>query len=264
MPTPMRRANSRANSAETPRGGPPVGSCWASTELPKLMATRSRPVGASSAMLDEIPSGMWREPQGCIVRYPGYNDFARASLEKPGLGASENRAVGIWPITYSPSRLDDRQWLELAAQHAGGAGVAPPARDDGGGDAAESRGEHHVAVVELGQARHVAIRAARNRSADQEDWRRCAMIGALAGVFLHTPAEFAEYHQHHVLRPAESSYVLHEGRDVVGGVGPQPGVDVALLDMGIERIVAIRDVVDFGREVRRDQRGDPVEAKPHQ
>src|SRR5262245_36590924 len=46
--TPSRLANSRASSAETPRGSPLAGSFCASTELPKLIAARSLPVGASS------------------------------------------------------------------------------------------------------------------------------------------------------------------------------------------------------------------------
>src|SRR5262249_35527236 len=43
-----RLASSRARSAETPRGSPLAGSFCASTILPKLIATRSLPVGASS------------------------------------------------------------------------------------------------------------------------------------------------------------------------------------------------------------------------
>src|SRR5262249_56175752 len=46
--TASRLASSRASSAETPRGSPLAGSFCASTILPKLIATRSLPVGASS------------------------------------------------------------------------------------------------------------------------------------------------------------------------------------------------------------------------
>src|SRR6476661_892712 len=47
--TPRRLASSRASSADTPRGSPLAGSFCASTTLPKLIAARSLPVGASSA-----------------------------------------------------------------------------------------------------------------------------------------------------------------------------------------------------------------------
>ena len=46
--TPSRRASSRAKSPDTPRASPVAGSFWASTGLPKLIATRSLPVGARS------------------------------------------------------------------------------------------------------------------------------------------------------------------------------------------------------------------------
>src|SRR5262245_28556195 len=48
MGTASRFATSRASSAETPRGSPLAGSFCASTVLPKLIAARSLPVGASS------------------------------------------------------------------------------------------------------------------------------------------------------------------------------------------------------------------------
>src|SRR5215471_2532240 len=60
------------------------------------------------------------------------------------------------------SRLDDRQRLELAAQDAGGVAIAHPTLDGGGVNTAEISGENHVAVVKLGEARHLAILAARN------------------------------------------------------------------------------------------------------
>src|SRR5436190_3294508 len=46
--TPRRLARSRASSVDTPRGSPLAGSFCASTTLPKLIAARSLPVGASS------------------------------------------------------------------------------------------------------------------------------------------------------------------------------------------------------------------------
>src|SRR5919204_2885945 len=46
--TPRRLASSRASSVDTPRGSPLAGSFCASTTLPKLIAARSLPVGASS------------------------------------------------------------------------------------------------------------------------------------------------------------------------------------------------------------------------
>src|SRR5262249_44516869 len=48
MGTSSRFATSRASSAETPRGSPLAGSFCASTVLPKLIAARSLPLGASS------------------------------------------------------------------------------------------------------------------------------------------------------------------------------------------------------------------------
>ena len=81
------------------------------------------------------------------------------------------------------------------------------------------------------------------------------MIRALAGVFLHPPAELAEGHQHHVVGPPEPRHVLDEGRDVIGRVGPQPRVHVALVDVGVEGVVAVRDIIDLGREIGGDKRG---------
>src|SRR5574337_1977395 len=58
MGTPSRRASSRASAADTPRGSPVAGSLWARTGLPKLIAARSLPVGASSLMASAGGVGM--------------------------------------------------------------------------------------------------------------------------------------------------------------------------------------------------------------
>src|SRR5260221_8981977 len=47
--TPNRRASSRDRSTDTPRGSPVTGSLVARTGLPKLIAARNVPDGASSA-----------------------------------------------------------------------------------------------------------------------------------------------------------------------------------------------------------------------
>ncbi len=73
------------------------------------------------------------------------------------------------------------------------------------------------------------------------------MVRAQAGVFRNAPAELAEHHDHHVIGVAEPLHVANEGGDVVD-FAPEARVYIALVDTGVEGIVAIRDVVDFGRE----------------
>src|SRR5258707_1340852 len=56
--TPNRRASSRDRSTDTPRGSPVTGSLVARTGLPKLIAARNVPDGASSATV---------AAKGCVV-----------------------------------------------------------------------------------------------------------------------------------------------------------------------------------------------------
>ncbi|MNL18868.1 hypothetical protein D3C87_1400350 [compost metagenome] len=48
MPTPRRRANSRARSIDTPTGSPVVASLLARIGLPRLIEARSVPLGAKA------------------------------------------------------------------------------------------------------------------------------------------------------------------------------------------------------------------------
>src|SRR6266436_8357727 len=102
MPTPRRRANSRASSADTPRGGPPAGSGWASTELPKLIAARRRPVGASSATRSGVIVSVML---GFASSYPG------TQSERPGrslLVGSDGVRLEQIPVKLSPGLSGQR------------------------------------------------------------------------------------------------------------------------------------------------------------
>src|SRR5258708_5929690 len=110
MPTPRRRANSRASSADTPRGGPPAGSGWASTELPKLIAARRRPVGASSATRSGVIASV-------IL---GFASYSGTQSERPVRGRAARswlvcrgaRLIGPAPPHNAPT------WRPLGLWHA--------------------------------------------------------------------------------------------------------------------------------------------------
>ena len=78
------------------------------------------------------------------------------------------------------------------------------------------------------------------------------MIGALARILLHATPEFAERHQHYVTGPAKPRHVLDEGGDMVGRIRPQARMNVALVDVRVEGIIAVGDVIDAGRELGSD------------
>src|SRR5438874_10493589 len=107
--------------------------------------------------------------------------------------------------------------------------MAHPDLDHGRGDPAVVGCVLEVAVVEVAEARHLAVLATGDRLADDEGRAGSAMVGALAGVLLHAAAEFAEGHEHDVLAAAEPRDIFNECSDMVGGIGPEAGVDVALV-----------------------------------
>ena len=94
--------------------------------------------------------------------------------------------------------------------------------------------------------------AAMNWLADDECGARGTVVCAKAGIFSHTAPELGKRHQHNIVATAKPVHVAQKGRDVIGCVGPKPRMQVALMHMGVERIVSERHVVDLGREIRRN------------
>src|SRR5258707_190918 len=89
------------------------------------------------------------------------------------------------PFLTRRSSADQRQRLELAAQHARGVGVAHPRLDHGRVDAAIVGRVLEVPVIEIREARHLAVLPASDRLANHEGRPGGTVIRALAGVFLY-------------------------------------------------------------------------------
>ena len=89
------------------------------------------------------------------------------------------------------------------------------------------------------------------------------MVGAEAGVFGHPAAELGEQQHHHVVGAADALQVGHEAGHRVGGVGEQPLVQVALVYVRIEGVVAEGGVIQPRRHVGMDQRGDLGQVERH-
>ena len=90
------------------------------------------------------------------------------------------------------------------------------------------------------------------------------MIGAEVGVLGNPPAEFAEGHDAHVIGTTDAVHVVQERGDVVRRVGQQTGMNVGLLHVGVESVVAKSHIVDARREARGDQRRHLVEPEVYQ
>ena len=90
------------------------------------------------------------------------------------------------------------------------------------------------------------------------------MVGAEVGVLGNPPAEFAEGHDAHVIAATDAVHVVQKRGDVVRRIGQQPGMNIGLLHVGVEGVVAEGHVIDPGREAGGDQRRHLVEPEVHQ
>ena len=141
--------------------------------------------------------------------------------------------------------------IEAALQHGLGVVAAEPLLDRRGVDAPEVRRHLHVAVVEIGEARMLAVEAALDALADDEHRRRGAVIGAEAAVLFDAASELGEDHDGDFVRPADALEVLDESAHGVGGVHQQPAMEIGLLHVRVERVALIGDVVEARRHLRR-------------
>ena len=111
--------------------------------------------------------------------------------------------------------------------------------------------------IEAGTDAFAVINTMTGMAIDAESGR--AVIGAQIGVLRHPTAELGERHEQNPVRHTESLHVGEKTVDRIAGIGQQARVQVALLHVGIEGVVAKGHVVKAGRQIRRDAGGDLVE-----
>src|SRR5208337_2955313 len=99
MGTPSRRASSRASAAVAPRGSPVAGFLWARTGLPKLIAARSLPVGASSLMASAGAGGMAVQAQSAHAVAAIRTDLVNHDLLLPLPVMGEVKTAWLAPST---------------------------------------------------------------------------------------------------------------------------------------------------------------------
>ena len=108
----------------------------------------------------------------------------------------------------------------------------------------------------VGEVRRLAVLATAHRLAGEEHRAGRAMVGAEVGVLRYATAEFGKGHEHHVIGPADALHVAHKAGDRVRHIGQQPLVRIDLVNVGIERVVAVGHVVQPRRHVGSDECGD--------
>ena len=90
---------------------------------------------------------------------------------------------------------------------------AQPAVEHGRVDAAEVDGVARIAVVEVGQVGVGAVQAGLDRTAQQEDRGRGAVVGAAAAVLAQAAAELGEDQDQHPVGFARFLQVVEERRE---------------------------------------------------
>ena len=132
-----------------------------------------------------------------------------------------------------------------------------PAIDHGSVHSAEVGGVDQVAArVQLGQAGNGAVLPALDLFPGDEHEIRGAVIRAEIHVLGNAASEFREDHHDHVIRASDPFQIRQERRNGIGSIGEQPLVRIVLVDVRVERIVAIGRVIEARGHARRNQRRD--------
>src|SRR5262249_30541012 len=124
---------------------------------------------------------------------------------------------------------------------------------------AEIGGEFQVAVNKVcGRETRISSNQAglRFSSSEKHDGGR-AVIGPAAGVFLNTPAKFAEGHDEDAFEVALSFEVIEEGFDRIAEFLQQTVLRNGLIRVRV--VAALRDVVNARRQTAADQPGNELQ-----
>src|SRR4030095_11090850 len=115
-----------------------------------------------------------------------------------------------------------------------------------------------VSLVEVIETRMRAMNPPADRSPDEEDRGRHAVVRAEAAVLLDAAAELAEDDEDHAVRHAERLQVPVERLDRIGDDAEEQRVCVLLLRVRVES--SLREVVDARAEAAAHELAHPLEA----